>query len=423
MKLTRALIGLAGATVLTASLAANPTFAATSSDTYPETPALNPTLPIIHTSHGSDHLKANVLNPRPVCNALEDHRTVVYKVTDHFLPVGTISTRNETKGTIPLTQETSRTQEIGLEVNGSRTEKLDVNVGGNASGKNGGGQAGIAYSLASMVGAQASYSLSWTAGQQVGPYDVPAGHTGEATYGFRAITMSGTQQFCTSNGTWSTPTAWTSFAPIKNEVRVRLYDNASGAFGGTPSDPAQTPTQPEVKEEVGTLPEQPAVTEPAGQQAHDLEPHFTVAAGKAEGYAGLVALRVKNVGTDRYYADFPAVSFKVEVKTEDGPEGVDRLITPGYFNGAYTQDLGFDPKTSTRTFIVTLANPIKAGEDQLVANFNFGDGNTSEGRLVNSISVSQIGRLDDDKSTANDQNISSLDATTTDGGKQNKGRF
>lgn len=423
MKLTRALLGLAGASVLTASLAATPAFAATQTDTYPETPAFNPTLPIIHTTHGSDHLKANILNAHPVCNALEDKRTVVYKVTDHFLPVGTISTKNETKGTIPLTQETSRTQEIGLEVNGSRTEKLDANLGGNASGKNGGGQASIAYSLASEVGAKASYSLSWTAGQQVGPYDVPAGHTGEATYGFRAITMTGTQQFCKSNGTWSTPTAWTAFTPIKNEVRVRLYDNTSGAFGGTPADPAQKPTQPEVKEEVGTLPEQPAINEPAGQQAHDLEPHFTVAAGKAEGFAGLVALRVKNVGTDRYYADFPAVSYKVEVKTEEGPKGVDRLITPGYFNGAYTQDLGFDEKTSTRTFIVTLANPVKAGEDQLVANFNFGDGKTEEGRLINSISVSQIGRLDDDKSTANDQNISSLTATKTDGGKNDSGRF
>lgn len=45
---------------------------------YPETPVTSEKLPIINTHHGSDHIKANVLNPRPVCNPFEDYRTVVY---------------------------------------------------------------------------------------------------------------------------------------------------------------------------------------------------------------------------------------------------------------------------------------------------------------------------------------------------------
>ena len=86
--------------------------AQTFEESYPETPALNPDLPIIHTTHGSDHMKANILNPRPVCNPWEDHRTVVYKVSDRFLPAGTISTTNLSDSAIPLSQDLSRTQTI-----------------------------------------------------------------------------------------------------------------------------------------------------------------------------------------------------------------------------------------------------------------------------------------------------------------------
>lgn len=159
------------------------------------------------------------------------------------------------------------------------------------------------------------------------------------------------------------------------------------------------------------------------QEKYDLEPFFTVSGAKATGYAGVVALRIRNVGTARYYADFPAVSFKVEIQTEQGPEGVDRLITPGWFNGAYTRDLGFDPATSTRTFVVTLSNPILAGKEQLVANFQFGDGNTAEGRVINRIVVSQVGRLAEDNSTSNDQKVDSRTATRLDTGGSHSGLF
>lgn len=109
--------------------------------------------------------------------------------------------------------------------------------------------------------------------------------------------------------------------------------------------------------------------------------------------------------------------------TAEGPEGVDRLITPGYFNGAYTRDLGFDPETSTRSFEVTLSNPVEKGEKQLIANLNFGDGLTKEGRLKNHITVTQTGRLPGDTSTGNDQNVDSRQHTVTDGGRANMGIF
>ena len=160
----------------------------------------------------------------------------------------------------------------------------------------------------------------------------------------------------------------------------------------------------------------------ADSHAHDLEPFVTVSDAKAPGFAGLAAIRVKNVGTERYYGDFPAISFTIQVKTDRGPEGVDRLITPGWFNGAYTRDLGFDEKTSTRTFEVSLSNPVNKGDEQLIANLNFGDGNTKEGRLKNYITITQNGRLADDTSTFNDQDIDSraTGVTRNDFGKESK---
>lgn len=157
--------------------------------------------------------------------------------------------------------------------------------------------------------------------------------------------------------------------------------------------------------------------------AHDLSVGYTVSGIKAKGYAGLVAVHAKNVGSERYYSEFPAISFRIDVKTDKGPQGVDRVITPGWFNGAYTQDLGFDEKTSTRSFMVTLANPVEVGQDQLIANLDFGDGLTKEGRLENYVTVTQVGRLDDDKTTDNDQNVDSRQNTTTDFGNAHDGVF
>ena len=412
---------LAGTAVFAALFGASPAFAGgTHEETYPETPALNPDLPIVHTKHGSDHIKANILNPNPVCNSAEDYRTVVYKVKDSWAPVGTISTTNKTKSPIPLTQSTSRSQTISLSVNGSKSESTDINLGGTKSGDKGSVNAGIAMSLAKTIGGEASYSLSWEVGQQIGPYDVPAGHTGEASYGFRTITMTGTQQHCKPNGTWSTPTAWTAFAPIKNEVRVRMYDKASGAEGGKGTGKPVNRVV-ETKEPSG-----PKVntTKPAKKAKHDLQPRLTVAAGKVPGYAGNVALRVKNVGSDSYYQEFPQTSFLLKVKTNKGPKGVDRLITSGQFNGAYTRDLGFDKKTSTRTFEVTLSNAIEPGEEKLVANLKFGDGKTKLGRISNYIEVSQVGRLKGDTTGYNDYKKDSRKGVTfTDGGKKNAGLF
>lgn len=162
---------------------------------------------------------------------------------------------------------------------------------------------------------------------------------------------------------------------------------------------------------------------PAAAQKYDLAPAIRVAGGKVPGFAGLVSISAENKGTEDYYANFPAITFRIDVHTASGPQGVDRLITPGHFHGAYTRDLGFDKATSTRSFEVTLSNPIEAGEGRLIANLDFGDGMTKKGRIVNYITVSQVGRVEGDKSTSNDQNIDSRKATLTDTGKKNAGLF
>ncbi|MCL8494305.1 hypothetical protein M5J06_09230 [Corynebacterium sp. B5-R-101] len=450
---------IAGLAIAGTALIAPAASAATQTESYPETPAVNAKLPIVHTTHGSDHMKANVLNPRPVCNPWEDHRTVVYKVTDNFMPAGTISTTNQTKKDIPLQQDLSKSQSITLSVNGDRTETTSMNAGGKGSGKNSEGSFGISHEIATKLGASASYSLSWEAGQSIGPYDVPPNHTGEATYGFRVLNMTGTQQYCKPNGTWSTPTFWSAMQPMKNEVRVKLYDDIADSYA--PNKDAQNTTDvndPKVVEEEKSpeadaevikdnevTPEEKAVSESEGKkeeeadkkvqedvengktdeakQKLDLKPVLTTSGAKHAGYAGTVALRLENVGSERYYGDFPAVQYRVDVKTAEGPKGVDRLITPRSSNGAHIRDLGFDEKSSTRSFEVTLANPINAGESARVANLDFGDGNTKEGRLKNYIEVTQISRLKGDNSTDNDQNVDSREITVKDTGKKAEGLF
>ena len=263
----------AAAAVIVAAAVASPASAITKEEHYPETPKLNPTLPIVNTTHGSDHIKANILNPHPVCNSGEDYRTVVYKVDDKFTPAGTISATNQSKNTIPLTQELSKTQTITISIKGDRTETVSANLGGEASAKSGKGSVGIAYELAKSIGAEASYSLSWNVGQKIGPYDVPAGHTGEATYGFRTINMTGTQQFCKANGTWSTPTPWSALTPVKNQVNMKLYGNpADSAVPAKPEDaekPSEKPADDANKPADDAAANKPADSEAADKPADD----------------------------------------------------------------------------------------------------------------------------------------------------------
>ncbi|MCG7290432.1 MULTISPECIES: hypothetical protein [unclassified Corynebacterium] len=455
-RITTALLG-----ALMAGAAIAPANATTLEESAPETPANNDKLPIVHTYRGSDHLKANVLNPRPVCNSTEDYRTVVYKVKDNFLPVGTISTTNLSDEAIPLQQDLSRTQTVSASVNGSKTETL--NLGG--SGSKDGIEGNIGYSVAKALGWDVSAELSWNVGQTVGPYDVPAGNTGEATYGFRTVTMTGTQQRCRPNGTWATPTAWVANMPVKNEVRVKNFDTPADSWA--PNKDAQTT---EVKDEpnaeydndvdtlnkgdniddvekvddnktadvsnkdVNLAAENENAAKEESEKADDnttentehdldLEPYFTVSSAKAKGFAGSTALRVKNVGNERYWGEFPAVTFRVAVRTEDGPEGVDRLITTTTREGGYARDLGWDEDEQARIFEVTLSNPINPGEEADLVSFSFGDGNTKEGRLTNYITVSQTGRLDGDDSEYNDQDVDSRNVTLDDFGRENEGIF
>ena len=439
--------------------------AQTFEESYPETPATNSALPIIHTYRGSDHLKANILNPRPVCNSTEDYRTIVYKVKDNFLPVGTISTTNLSDNAIPLSQDLSRTQTISASINGSKTETLSLGGSGSKKGIEG----NIGYSLAKSLGWDVSGSLSWSVGQKIGPYDVPAGNTGEATYGFRTVTMTGTQQRCRPNGTWATPTAWVANMPVKNEVRVKNYSTPAGSWapnkGAQVTDTVENPNPAynedvekietganlddvtavdndeatdvtnndianEGAEVIDEVEENAAdeVNEVVDEQADaqrdlDLQPYFTASSWKVPGAAGSVALRLKNTGAKRYWGEFPALTFRVEVGTEAGPEGVDRLITTTQYNGTHIRDLGYNYDRGIRTFEVTLSNPILAGDEMLLGAFSFGDGNTKEGRLYNYMKVTQTGRLAGDTSFYNDQDVDSRDVTVSDFNKKIRGVF
>ena len=443
--------------------------AQTLEESAPETPATNDKLPIVHTYRGSDHLKANILNPRPVCNSTEDYRTIVYKVTDNFLPVGTISTTNLTDKTVPLTQDLNRTASITASINGSKTETLSLGGSGSKNGIEG----TIGYSLAKTLGFSVSGSLAWTVGQTIGPYDVPAGNTGEATYGFRTVTMTGTQQRCKPNGTWATPTAWVANMPVKNEVRVKNYATPADSWApnkgaqvteeanpsyeedlkklnegetlddvtpvadseaadvtnkditgeGTATTAAAASAGAPVFNAAATATKQVLPADSADAEELDLEPYFTTSSAKAPGFAGSVALRVKNNGTKRYWGEYPVVTFRVDVKTAEGPEGVDRLITTIGANGSHVRDLGYDAGKGARSFEVTLSNPVGAGEDILLGAFSFGDGNTREGRLKNYMTVTQTGRLEGDTSTANDQDVDSREHTVTDFGRPSAGLF
>lgn len=177
--------------------------------TTPDTPKNNTRLPLIHTKRKSDSIKPNILNARPVCNAWEDYRTVIYTITDDFTQVGSVETKNTSDAPIPLTQNLSKTQTITLSIQGD--------FGGSFSGVN------------ASIKPSASYSLAWTAGQQIGPYQVPSGYTGKAVYGFRTIKFKGTQQRCLLNGTWSDTWAYTGTAPISNAVELKLYRNNADA--------------------------------------------------------------------------------------------------------------------------------------------------------------------------------------------------
>ena len=320
MKRLHSVLAVLGSGALVAS--AVPAYAASSVDTYPETPATNAVLPITHTYHGSDRIKPNILNPAPVCNAWEDYRTTVYQVKSSFTPAGTVSTTNDTSGPISLTQNTSKTQSVSLTVNGDLSSSTSITLGGGGSTSKDGNAMSVSNSITSSItkslGASLSLSLSWTAGQQIGPYEVPAGYTGEATYGFELMSISGTQQYCKPDGTWSTPTAWNALAPIRNEVKVKLYDRITGASQDLGSSVGSNlPVY-------GPQPADKAVAvDGVSAKDYDLHPYFTVSSAKAAGYAGSVALRVSNEGTKQYVKEGTSspVRFTVAVKTSSGPEG------------------------------------------------------------------------------------------------------
>ena len=49
----------------------------------------------------------------------------------------------------------------------------------------------------------------------------------------------------------------------------------------------------------------------SNQAEYDLEPYFQTSGAKAKGFAGTVVLKVKNVGSQRYYQDYPLTTFLI----------------------------------------------------------------------------------------------------------------
>ncbi|WP_040157179.1 hypothetical protein [Mobilicoccus massiliensis] len=157
-----------------------------------------------------------------------------------------------------------------------------------------------------------------------------------------------------------------------------------------------------------------ADTTPGATAKHDLGVHYTVSTAKLDGHPGLVAIRLDNAGTDRYFAEFPLVTFDVLVKTVKGPEGVNRNLNARGLNGAHVEDLGFDEATSTRAYRIVLSNPVEKGAKNLpIASFDFGVGATKEGRIFQKIVTTQKGRVSGDTPNANDQGVDSTVAGNT----------
>ncbi|WP_409483669.1 hypothetical protein [Arsenicicoccus dermatophilus] len=167
----------------------------------------------------------------------------------------------------------------------------------------------------------------------------------------------------------------------------------------------------------------PAQAAPAAPAAHDLAVSYHSSLLKAPGAAGTASIDVTNVGSERYFQEYPLTTFVVKVSTVSGPRGVDRVITPRTFNGAHVRDLGFDPATSTRSFEISLSNPVATGQRVHVADLSFADGLTREGRLVQHLVTTQTGRLADDRVNANDQAVDSVGHTVSGVGTSLPGLF
>lgn len=233
-----AVAALLAPVLATAAVAAPPSNGADPAQGYEaeiQTPDNNAMLPLINVQRPSSRLKPNLINPRPVCNSLEDHRTVIYQVQDTFTPIGAIETKNATQAPIQLAQTLSKTQSINLQISGDYSKSFPSFMGSlTAVADNLTGNASVSGPKESLgIKPSVSYTISWTAGQNVGPYEVPAGYTGKATYGFRTIAFTGTQQRCLANGTWSTPWTYRGTAPLSNAVVVNLYNNVASTATGT----------------------------------------------------------------------------------------------------------------------------------------------------------------------------------------------
>ncbi|MFD2469360.1 hypothetical protein [Amycolatopsis silviterrae] len=143
-------------------------------------------------------------------------RYTVSASSEDFLRVGAISTANGTDAPIDLQQTLSTTQT--LTASGNITMSYQ-GIGGTIGG---------------------SYQLSWTLGQNVGPYSIKPGETGRATYGFDVVRFTGTAQTCLPWGQWGHDQPIWGFAPLDLHVVIDRYPNgqATPAPVGIPVDQA-----------------------------------------------------------------------------------------------------------------------------------------------------------------------------------------
>lgn len=171
---------------------------------------INYDVPIVHTSTNGP-VRANLLNPRPVCNH-GDYRTTVTRVSDTFKPYGAIETTNDTREPMALSQTLSQQKTVSASVTGD--------VGGQFSG------------VTAKISATISRQMSWSVGQTIGPFQVPVGHSARATYGFRITSFSGTQQRCRLNGTWGPAWTFKGHAPRTLAVQFDVFDDPTDLVPG-----------------------------------------------------------------------------------------------------------------------------------------------------------------------------------------------
>lgn len=151
------------------------------------------------------------LSSEPCDPAVEwnTYRTTVRKANEDFVSMGAIFTSNRTSSPVPLAQTLSKTQ--------SFTATANAKFSGGFSG------------VQAELGGSVEYSVEWTTGQEIGPFDVKPGTTARATYGWDVIRWSGVQQRCSAFKRWTMPAEVNGIAPVQDHVVLDTYPIGKGS--------------------------------------------------------------------------------------------------------------------------------------------------------------------------------------------------